>query len=71
MTSLGLAFFAKQQAGALSEAGLPDPAVLEVPAAEQQLVMYRFWKKERQTFLRSSRSRKGFAEVVELVDTLP
>ncbi|MBK3747184.1 preprotein translocase subunit SecG [Stutzerimonas balearica] len=34
VTSLGLAFFAKQQAGALSEAGLPDPAVLEVPAAE-------------------------------------
>ncbi|WP_312232678.1 preprotein translocase subunit SecG [Stutzerimonas nitrititolerans] len=32
LTSLGLAFFASQQAGRLSEVGLPDPAVLEVPA---------------------------------------
>ncbi|MBA1275279.1 preprotein translocase subunit SecG [Stutzerimonas azotifigens] len=32
VTSLGLAFFAKQQADQLSGAGLPDPAVLEVPA---------------------------------------
>lgn len=32
LTSLGLAFFAKQQADQLSQAGLPDPAVLEVPA---------------------------------------
>jgi len=31
VTSLGLAFFATQQAGQLSQAGLPDPAVLEVP----------------------------------------
>ncbi|TLX62899.1 preprotein translocase subunit SecG [Stutzerimonas nosocomialis] len=32
VTSLGLAFFAKQQADQLAGAGLPDPAVLEVPA---------------------------------------
>lgn len=32
VTSLGLAFFATQQAGRLSQVGLPDPAVLEVPA---------------------------------------
>lgn len=32
VTSLGLAYFAKQQAVVLSDAGLPDPAVLEVPA---------------------------------------
>ncbi len=32
VTSLGLAFFAKQQASALTDAGLPDPSVLEVPA---------------------------------------
>lgn len=31
-TSLGLAFFATQQAEQLSQVGLPDPAVLEVPA---------------------------------------
>lgn len=30
-TSLGLAFFAKEQAEGLSQAGLPDPAVIEVP----------------------------------------
>ncbi|MCD1637803.1 preprotein translocase subunit SecG [Pseudomonas stutzeri] len=34
LTSLGLAFFAKQQADQLSQAGLPDPAVLEVPASK-------------------------------------
>ncbi len=34
VTSLGLAFFAKQQADQLSQAGLPDPAVLEVPASK-------------------------------------
>lgn len=32
VTSLGLAYFAKQQAVGLSQAGLPDPSVLEVPA---------------------------------------
>jgi preprotein translocase subunit SecG len=32
VTSLGLAFFASRQADQLSQAGLPDPAVLEVPA---------------------------------------
>ena len=32
VTSLGLAFFAKQQADQLAGVGLPDPAVLEVPA---------------------------------------
>ncbi|GAB6389031.1 preprotein translocase subunit SecG [Stutzerimonas marianensis] len=32
LTSLGLGFFAAQQAGRLSQEGLPDPAVLEVPA---------------------------------------
>ena len=30
ITSLGLAYFAKQQAEALTQVGLPDPAVLEV-----------------------------------------
>ena len=34
VTSLGLAFFAKQQADQLSQAGLPDPAVLEVPVSK-------------------------------------
>lgn len=32
VTSLGLAFFATQQAEQVSQVGLPDPAVLEVPA---------------------------------------
>ena len=31
-TSLGLAFFAKDKADMLNQAGLPDPAVLEVPS---------------------------------------
>lgn len=31
-TSLGLAFFAKDKADMLDQAGLPDPAVLEVPS---------------------------------------
>lgn len=31
LTSLGLGFFAKEKADALTQAGLPDPAVLEVP----------------------------------------
>ena len=30
ITSLGLAFFAKEKADALTQVGLPDPAVLEV-----------------------------------------
>ena len=30
MTSLGLGFFAKEKSDALSQVGLPDPAVLEV-----------------------------------------
>lgn len=34
VTSLGLAFFATQQAGQMSQAGLPDPAMLEVPASK-------------------------------------
>ncbi|EKM95506.1 preprotein translocase subunit SecG [Stutzerimonas degradans] len=34
VTSLGLAFFAKEQADGISQAGLPDPAVLEVPASK-------------------------------------
>ena len=34
LTSLGLAFFAKQHADQLSQAGLPDPAVLEVPVSK-------------------------------------
>jgi len=33
-TSLGLAFFATRQADQVSGAGLPDPAVLEVPASK-------------------------------------
>lgn len=31
ISSLGLAYFAKEKADQLSRAGLPDPAVLEVP----------------------------------------
>lgn len=34
VTSLGLAFFATQQADQMSQAGLPDPAVLEIPASK-------------------------------------
>lgn len=34
LTSLGLAYFAKQQSNQLSEAGLPIPAALEVPAVK-------------------------------------
>ena len=34
LTSLGLAYFATQQAGMLSQAGLPDPAVLEIPVSK-------------------------------------
>ncbi|MGP0173857.1 preprotein translocase subunit SecG [Pseudomonas sp. NCHU5208] len=42
ITSLGLAFFAKEKAEALTQVGLPDPAVLEVqqkPAAEDVPVL--------------------------------
>lgn len=34
VTSLGLAFFATRQADQMSQVGLPDPAVLEVPASK-------------------------------------
>ncbi len=34
MTSLGLAFFAKDKADGMAQAGLPDPAVLEVQQAK-------------------------------------
>ena len=34
VTSLGLAFFATRQADQMSQAGLPDPAVLEVPVGK-------------------------------------
>lgn len=34
VTSLGLAFFATRQADQMSQAGLPNPAVLEVPVAK-------------------------------------
>ncbi|PJE38795.1 MAG: preprotein translocase subunit SecG [Pseudomonas sp.] len=43
MTSLGLAFFAKDKADGMAQVGLPDPAVLEVqqakPAAEDVPVL--------------------------------
>lgn len=42
ITSLGLAFFAKEKAEALTQVGLPDPAVLEVqqkPAVEDVPVL--------------------------------
>lgn len=43
MTSLGLGFFAKEKADALTQVGLPDPAVLEVqqdkPATEDVPVL--------------------------------
>jgi preprotein translocase subunit SecG len=38
VTSLGLAFFATEQASQLSKAGLPDPAVLEVPTSSKPAV---------------------------------
>ena len=34
ITSLGLAYFAKEKADALTQVGLPDPAVLEVQQAK-------------------------------------
>lgn len=34
-TSLGLAFYAKDRASTISELGLPDPAVLEIPVEVQ------------------------------------
>lgn len=37
-TSLGLAFYAKDRANAISQLGLPDPAVLEVKAQEPSLL---------------------------------
>ena len=42
ITSLGLAYFAKEKADALTQVGLPDPAVLEVqqkPAVEDVPVL--------------------------------
>ena len=43
ITSLGLGFFAKEKASSLSQAGLPDPAVMEVqqkkPVAEDVPVL--------------------------------
>lgn len=42
ITSLGLAFFAKEKADGMTEVGLPDPAVLEVqekPAVEDVPVL--------------------------------
>jgi preprotein translocase subunit SecG len=43
LTSLGLGYFAKEKADALTQVGLPDPAVLEVqqekPAAEDVPVL--------------------------------
>ena len=38
VTSLGLAFFATEQAQNISQAGLPDPAVLEVPVSAKPAV---------------------------------
>ena len=35
ITSLGLGYFAKEKAHQLAQAGLPDPAVLEVPKQQQ------------------------------------
>ena len=37
-TSLGLAFYAKDRANTIAGLGLPDPAVLEVQAEEQELL---------------------------------
>ena len=37
-TSLGLAFYAKERAGAIAQMGLPDPAVLEVQVEEQVML---------------------------------
>lgn len=71
VTSLGLAFLRSSRQARCRRLACLIRRCWRFRLRSQQLVMYRFWKKERQTFLRSSRSRKGFAEVVELVDTLP
>lgn len=56
VTSLGLAFFATEQAQNMSRAGLPDPAVLEVPVSEKPAV-------EDVPVLESAPSQGGVGEV--------
>lgn len=50
LTALGLGYFAKQQAHQLTQAGLPDPAVLEVkeqkPAANDDVPVLQQQKSE-------------------------
>ena len=80
LTSLGLAYFAKEKSDALQHIGLPDPAVLEQKQRKHRpLTMCRFFRSSpslrkvqamyRRLLNRSK--RKVSAEVVELVDTLP
>lgn len=55
VTSLGLAFFATEQAENISQAGLPDPAVLEVPTSKPAV--------EDVPVLESAPSQGGVGEV--------
>ena len=58
VTSLGLAFFATQQAQQMSQVGLPDPAVLEVPVSKPAV--------EDVPVLESAPSADGVDEVPEI-----
>lgn len=75
LTALGLGYFAKQQAHQLSQAGLPDPAVLEVkePQNRQSMMMYRCSNSSRRAkpllirvmyLLRQKSRSNGFQVVV-------
>lgn len=71
---MGLAFFAKEKADALTQVGLPDPAVLEVqqkPAVEDVPVLEEQAPASDASDVPEARGSNSFAEVVELVDTLP
>ncbi len=73
-TSLGLAYFAKEKAEVLTQVGLPDPAALEVQQNRRSKTCRCSKSKRQHPMLRMCRrlqSSNRFAEVVELVDTLP
>jgi preprotein translocase subunit SecG len=66
ITSLGLGYFAKEKAHELTQVGLPDPAVLEVPKQNRLQMMSRCFKSksrllQRLTYLQlKSKSKTGF-----------
>jgi preprotein translocase subunit SecG len=66
ITSLGLGYFAKEKAHELTQVGLPDPAVLEVPKQNRLQMMCRCFKSksrllQRLTYLQlKSKSKTGF-----------